>query len=303
MHREHMNWKLKAAVLRVLSVLPLGGVMLYQLQRFVTREMPRKPAVIGELLAAARRILELYEQGNGIDIAKGPCALNFLEIGAGRDLAVALSLRMLGVTTVTCLDVQKLAKVDLIQHTANHLALLLGKPAPQFKSWQDVERYGIRYAAPADIEHLSRDAGSYDCFYSTDVLEHIPSTDLKRIVRYSPAMLKPTGFCIHLVDYSDHYARSDARLSRFNFLRFNSRDWARYNPSLHHVNRLRHSQYVELFHQAGYQLTIAEPTQQMPEMEILRELAPEFSGFGVEDLFTLRATIVGRPDTSASLQP
>lgn len=297
-----MNWKLKAAVLRVLSVLPLGGVMLYQLQRFVTREMPRKPAVVEELLAASRSILQLYEQSTGIDIAKEPCVLNFLEIGAGRDLAVALSLRMLGVSTVTCLDVQRLARINLIQHTANQLALLLGTPVPKFSCWQDVERYGIRYAAPADIENLSQDRGSYDCFYSTDVLEHIPPADLSRIVRYSLAMLKPTGLCIHLIDYSDHYARSDASLSRFNFLRFNPRGWARYNPSLHYVNRLRHSQYVTLFRQAGYRLTVAEPIPSPPETELLGELAQEFSCFAVDDLFMLRATIVGHPDTSAGLR-
>jgi hypothetical protein len=107
-------------------------------------------------------------------------------------------------------------------------------------------------------------------------------------------LLTPEGLAIHAIDYSDHYARSHSGLSRFNFLTFSSADWGKYNPSLHYVNRLRHSEFVRLFNEAGYELVLNQPTVAAADESILRQLADEFKELSVDDLFTLRAWVVGR---------
>jgi hypothetical protein len=165
-----MNWKHKANIFSILSRLPFGDLCLFQLQSRVTKQIPRSDLALAELIAAAKRIVH-YFQSHSIQGINSETS--FLEIGAGRDLAVAITLRMLGVQKVTCIDINKLARLELVQHAARYLATSLCKPLPIFNTWDDVEKFGITYMAPRDILDLP-DTTSYSCFYSTDTLEHIP---------------------------------------------------------------------------------------------------------------------------------
>jgi hypothetical protein len=58
---------------------------------------------------------------------------------------------------------------------------------------------------------------------------------------------------------------------------------------------LRHSEYLQLFREAGFQLLSDQPDRRTPEPHILERLAPCFRGFSEEDLFTLGSLIIGRP--------
>lgn len=290
-----MHWKAKATIFRMLSPLPFGNAALLQLQKHVTREVPRREVVLDELLVAAQRVLALYKTNAG----SVPADAEFVEIGAGRDLSVALALRLLGVPRVVCIDITRLARIELVQHAATYLSKVRGGRAPRFASWDDVAHFGIEYIAPGKLQDMASSGRRFDCFYSTDVLEHIPQPDLAQLLSASSAMLKPDGLAIHAIDYSDHYARSHAGLSRFNFLTYSAAEWQRYNPSMHYVNRLRHSQFQRLFREGGYELVLDEPTVRPAELEVVSRLAPEFAGFDRDDLFTLRSWLVARPLAAA----
>ena len=56
------------------------------------------------------------------------------------------------------------------------------------------------------------------------------------------------------IDYEDHYAYSDRGLSPYNFLYYTDAEWAKYSPSLHYQNRLRHRDYLELFAEQGLEV-------------------------------------------------
>lgn len=286
-----MHWKAKAGIFRMLSPLPFGDSVLLFLQKHATREVPRREAVLLALLDAARRVLALYRT----HVGAVPDNAEFVEIGAGRDLSVALALRLLGVPRVVCIDISRLAKIQFVQHAADQLSRFLDQRAPTFTSWDDVAEFGIEYVAPGALQDLADCGRRFDCFYSTDVLEHIPQPSLAQLLAASSAMLRPGGLAIHAIDYSDHYARSHPGLSRFNFLTYSSAQWEHYNPRLHYVNRLRHSQLVQLFCESGYDLALCEPTTSPIEPKILKHLAPEFNGFDRDDLFTLRSWLVARP--------
>ncbi len=277
-----MHWKTKAAVFRLLSVIPFGQQIHYQLQRRVTREWPRPAQALNQLLDAARRILENAPNRRA----------RFLEIGAGGDLAVAIALRLLGVGHVTCLDVSRLARLSLVRHAGAHLSKQVGASIPDFKSWDDVAAFGIDYVAPRRIQEAATPQMSIDCFYSVDTLEHIPRDDLEKILRHARELMAPNGVCVHLIDYSDHYARSDNDLSRFNFLTFDEANWRRFNSRYQYVNRLRHSQYLQLFANAGMKVIRAEPEICGVDEDVLEQLANPFRGVSPSDLFTLRAMLV-----------
>lgn len=279
-----MDWKLKARVFRALSRLPLGAALHYQLQRRITKEWPRRPEVLGQLLTAARR---LHAVADGRQEQA-------LEIGAGRDLAVAVALRMLGVRHITCVDVERLARPELVAHAAAYMARELGVPAPWIRSMADIEAFGITYVAPTTLQAAGLAPATFDCFYSVDTLEHIPTEALREVFRCAHALLTPAGLSLHLIDYGDHYARSDNGLSRFNFLTFTEEGWEPYNSRFQYVNRLRHSDFLGLFEESGLHVEHAEPDVEPVQPQILENLAPQFRGRELEDLFTVRALVVAK---------
>jgi len=277
-----MHWRIKANIFRALSVMPFGTQLHFQLQKHVTKEWPRSRSTLEQLFIAASRVYEATEGHRG----------HLIEIGAGRDLAVAVALRMMGVERVTCVDVSRLAKPGLVDHAAAYMAHRLGVMVPKLHSWEDIERFGISYLAPTYLQSASLEPSSFDCFFSIDTLEHIPPDDLQELLVEVKRLLKPGGLCVHCIDYGDHYARSDNGLSRFNFLTYTERDWQRFNSQFQYVNRLRHSQFIRLFTVAGMKLLRNEPDEVPPEQPILERLAPQFREFDITDLFTIRATIV-----------
>jgi 2-polyprenyl-3-methyl-5-hydroxy-6-metoxy-1,4-benzoquinol methylase len=281
-----MHWKTKSAAFRILSAIPFGGAVHHLLQRHVTREWPRSEPVLDQLIVAARDILAAAAIDG--DLGKK----RFLEIGAGRDLAAALALRMLGVGSVTTLDIDRLAQIDLVNHAAQYIGRQVGVSVPSFAGFDDLAAFGIDYRAPMRITDIGEE--SFDCFYSVDTLEHIPPAPLAEVLATSRTRLKSGGVAVHIIDYSDHYAREDGA-SRINFLRFSDRDWAPHNSRFLYMNRLRHSEFLDLFKQAGFGSIDADPFR-LDAAEIpFDELDPKFRAMSVDDVATLRARITARP--------
>lgn len=283
-----MHWKTKARIFRLLSVLPLGLQVHYLLQRHVTREWPRRAAQLDKLLAAATRLF------SDVDARLDVRHSHFVEIGAGRDMAVAVALRLMGVRHITCVDIDRLARLDLVGHAARYMASRLGVPAPSLRDWQDLRDFGIDYVAPADLASVRLPDASVDCFYSVDTLEHIPRPALEKLLAEVRRILKPQGLAINFIDYGDHYARGQPGL-QFNFLTFSDEAWQPYNSKLQYVNRLRHSEFLDLFSQAGLRALAVEPHVEAPPAELVQRLDARFRRFSTEDLFTVRAKIVAVP--------
>jgi SAM-dependent methyltransferase len=293
-----MHWKMKAAIFKALAALPFGEDAHYFLQKKVTRNWPRRPEALQELFIAAQWIERAYRERNGTPPGKA----HFIEIGAGRDCAVAVALRLMGVAKITCIDVKPLAKLELIEHAARTMAGRLGMTPPVFRTWDDLRAFGIDYKAPATLMTAGLPEHGADCFFSVDTLEHIPEAELRRIVAEAKRVLKPEGTLIHLVDYSDHFARTDGKISRFNFLQYSDAEWRPYNSDYHYVNRMRHSQYVDLFQSGGFEIVDVEPDREPVQESIIKNLAEQFRQFNREDLFTIRARIVATPAENVSAQ-
>jgi hypothetical protein len=198
------------------------------------------------------------------------------------------------VAKISCTDITRLAKLPLIEHAATHFAGRLSIPAPKLQDWQQLRAFGIEYLAPFDLRTGAVGSGSIDCFYTVDTLEHIPAQDLSQVLRQARLMLKSNGCSIHLIDYSDHYAR-DHELSRLNFLRFSDTEWERFNSPLQYVNRLRHSEYLAMFKSAGFSVSRVDTDCVAPEAELIGHLAPRFEAFDLADLCTIRAMLLLKP--------
>ncbi|MCI2807791.1 class I SAM-dependent methyltransferase [Eoetvoesiella caeni] len=285
-----MDWKLKAKVFRGLAAIPFGDRIHYRLQRHLTKELPRKPQALDEILTAAQKLIDLLRQHSKVKLHQA----HFLEVGAGWDLAMAIALRLLGVERITCIDISKLAKPSMIQHAAKHIANRLGKSVPALTSWESIKEFGITYRAPMLLQNAAIPSSSIDVFFSVDTLEHIPRAALLDVLLEGRRIIKPEGTSIHLIDYSDHYARGST-ISRFNFLTYTEKAWIPFNSKFHYVNRMRHSEYLEKFDESGFIVIHTEPDIEQPQPKILDSLAPQFEKFNVNDLFTIRAKIIASP--------
>lgn len=266
-----MDWRLKALAFRALE-LPGGAHAHYFLQRHVTRNWPRRDATLDALAGIARRVVADYRA------VKGSIPVSVLEVGAGRDLAVPIALRGLGVQKVVSCDIERLAKLDLIQHAANRLG-------GRFETWEDLSRNGIDYRAPYCV---GDDGTRVDCSCSNEVLEHVPPDQLAVLLKALRAVT--TGLTTHSIDYSDHYARSDKKVSRLNFLRFSDSEWKPFNSGKQYVNRLRHSDYLQMFREAGF--TILEESSVASEPPADLKIAEQFRRYEPPDLFAIKGRII-----------
>jgi hypothetical protein len=274
-----MHWRLKALAFRALE-LPGGSTVHYGLQRYVTRTWPRSTDRLEGARKVAERLLSVYSKH------MGSMPNEVIEIGAGRDLAVPLNLVHMGVKRVRAYDVERLAKFDLVRSAGQRI--FNGQFTPT--SWGPLEAFGVSYRAPSPIKANDRPV---DCTCSNEVLEHVPAKDLPGLL--SSLRTATTGLSIHSIDYSDHYARGDKKLSRLNFLKYSDEEWERYNPPRHFVNRLRHSDYLRLFTEAGFE--IIEQTKELGEMSSFLEghRAKRFIPYQRDDVRAIKGLIVAKP--------
>ncbi|MEY9362209.1 methyltransferase domain-containing protein [Bradyrhizobium yuanmingense] len=287
-----MRWQTKARAFSVLSNIPWGEDLHYALQRYVTRRLPRPERQVRSIYTLAQRLLGVHDRYSIRPLRDS----TFYEFGAGRDLIIPLAFSAHGARRFITVDIERLAKLELIRANAAVISRLSGTDHPDLNSVEDLERYWhIDYRAPADARTTGLPAGSIDCAVSVETLEHIPKSDIAAILKELRRIMRPDGLILMQIDYGDHFKGFDPSISSFNFLTYSDEDWAPFQSRFQYVNRLRHSEYLQLFREAGFELLSDQPDRRPPEQQILERLAPRFRNFSPEDLFTLGSLIVGRP--------
>lgn len=287
-----MRWQTKARAFSALSNIPWGEDLHYALQRYVTRRLPRPEKQVRSIYTLAQRLLAVHETYSLRPLRDSTC----FEFGAGRDLIVPLAFSAHGARRFITVDIERLAKLELIRSNAAIISRLSGTDHSDMNSLEDLEHsWRIDYRAPADARTTGLPAGSIDCAVSVETLEHIPKRDIAAILTELRRIMRPDGLVLMQIDYGDHFKGFDPSISSFNFLTYSEEDWAPFQSRFQYVNRLRHSEYLQLFRDAGFELLSEQPDRRPPEPHILERLAPCFRDFSVEDLFTLGSLIVGRP--------
>lgn len=250
-----MDWRIKAVMHAALSRVPAGESINFLLQRYVTGSLPLGHKELGERVARARRHLDAVRRHRPGPVEAARC----YEFGAGWDLATPLAMWALGVERQVLVDIRALARVDVINETIARFAAvpepMARRPERRIASLAELETaYGISYRAPCDARATGIAAGSIDVITSSNTLEHIPPDDLDAILGECRRLLAPDGVMSFLIDYADHYAYFDKRITVYNFMRYSDRAWRRYNPSLHYQNRLRHADYLQRFAAHGFEV-------------------------------------------------
>ena len=303
-----MRWLAKAALQKGLGALPQGERLNYVFQRRVLRSLPAGDGALRQKFSRAMQHLGAYEEhGPGIPAAEA----TFYEFGAGWDLAIPVAYALLGVGRQLLVDIRPSARVELVNDSLASYERLraelegvagrelrpLGGPISRLDELG--ERFGIRYLAPCDARRTGLPAESIEFVSSTDTCEHIPGADLAEIFRECFRLLRRGGAFSCRIDLQDHYAYFDRSLSRYNFLRYSDRTWGLVNSPLHHQNRLRSPEYLQLVRDAGFELAVEQPSGPseagLKELESL-PLAPRFRKFPPEELgVTVLSFVAVRP--------
>ncbi len=258
-----MHWKTKALFMQLFSSVPFGATLHYCAQRFVSKSLPMDDKKFLQICEYAKKHVDAFKRCHQIDLAEA----SFFEFGAGWELVIPLAFYAYGVNDQTLVDIRRLLKPELVNDTINKFSRYAdclpirrvpskrvpenfnGDWTPLLKEW-----YGINYLAPRDARSTELPSASVDFITSTNTLEHIPPRNIREILTECNRILRVTGALSFIIDYQDHYSYSDSQISAYNFLRFSAASWNKYNPRLHHQNRLRHKDYLGLLQSAGFEI-------------------------------------------------
>jgi len=279
-----MKWKMKNLAFKVLAVTP-GGKHFHSLgQALVTRR--RRMVIAKSVRTYALHVEEIKKKG-------GPAGKTILEFGSGRNLIAVLLLSASGADRVYAFDIERLATTELV-NDAIRQARELDLPWVGADPWplvSDIDadlqsKYRIFYRAPGDAASTGLADQSIDWICSTATLEHIPPEAIDSIMTEARRILKPSGYSSMIIDYHDHYSSTDKSITPYNFYKYSEKEWRRYNPRMHYVNRLRHSDFVKLFDRLGFEITECTEMRPPNSEELLGQvrISEDFRKYDARDL-------------------
>lgn len=290
-----LHWQTKAALYRLFDSIPFGDEAYLFTQERVTKSVPRNPARTSEYIGYLDSHIEAFKRNN-VELELS----SYFEFGAGWDLFYPLGFAASGVKRLYVYDLTRLARARWVNSVlssfrdgpSKHFARAL----PEIRSLKDLERIGLSYCAPADARQTDLDASSIDIVSTTSVLEHVPKDDLVKILAELKRICKRGALVSMLVDYEDHYGQRSDSAGAYNFLQYDAQEWKKFNPARHFQNRLRHKDYLSLFHESGFDLVEVEtrrPDDWQAKLENLR-ISADFDGYTLDELSVTRGNFLLR---------
>lgn len=308
-----MRWLAKSAVQNSISVMPGATRVNGLLQRYGTRSIVLTPEkVVAKLARVGGRHLENHRRFGLQPLAETAT----VEIGTGFVPLLPVGLFLAGAGPVHTFDIVELATArqaeTLLEHVlsaagdgslerecpwvrADRLARLRELAARGFEAGlrPALARIGITYWI-GDAAESGLAPGSIGLFVTNNVFEHIPAAQISRILAEAHRTGISGALLSHHIDLRDHYAKFDRRVGVYNSLRFTARQWRLLNSRMEPQNRLRHSDYLRLVEEAGFEV-LADESRPGPDADFAKvRPAPEFRGYAEDDLRIVDMWIAAR---------
>ena len=312
------DWRLKIAVQNALGVLPgtLGFKANEACVRLLRGYVDRTDT--GRRIEKGIANLALIQRETGVSFDD----VTVLEVGTGWHGIDLVLFNLVGAKRIYTVDHHRhLALESLRTHTPGILSPQnlerLAELAPGVRqraaalAWEDWATLdqalqGLNVTALISRSCLTDDLDippeSVDVFYSDSVLHRIPEKDLAVLLKdVGERLMRPGGVCFHRTDQCDINSQPhiDPRLWRLAYLKYP--DWyfdtiisGRFNSQ----NRLRESDFIELLESSGVRIACKESVLHKEDLERMRtfKVADRFRGKSLEDLATVRSTLIGRKD-------
>lgn len=308
-----MRWKLKAAIQNTISFLPSSAS--YEVYYWIQRHLGalRQINPISRLSGAIETWQRITKQGYD------PSGKIFFEIGTGRAPLVPLAFWLMGAEKTITVDLNPYLKEELIKESLQFIKTHRGRIEKLFGNFLDEKRFQsllafaetdftlqeflglchITYIAPGDAANTGLPPQSIDFHTSYTVLEHIHPEVLTQIIKEGRRLISDTGLFVHFIDYSDHFAYSDNKISAINFLQYSDKEWDGYARNRYmYTNRLRHDDFLNLFESEGLHILDVEEHTNVWVQSLLKDgtlnINEKFSAKPKEILAVTNAWIVSK---------
>jgi hypothetical protein len=304
-----MNWHLKVAGYKLLSVLP-GGRTLYGFsQKHITKSLtPSRARLTQKIEVAVRYLHWLAEHHESERLLKGV----HLDFGSGWHPTIPLFLYSIGVERQYLFDVVPVLDSDMLGQTVKGFLSIVGEPGfphqdlvrrmpPAFdaRSWEGYLRgLGLSYHAPY-VEEVPSLADSVEVATCTQVLPYVRADVVPWCFGQVHQCLKSGGLFLATVHLRDVVAGVfQPGLVKYNQLRYSPKTWERWVLSpLMSFNRLKAPDYRQLLEAAGFEIVHFEiepgTAEELKELEQVR-IAECFRGYKPEDLAARHLFFVAR---------
>jgi hypothetical protein len=277
-------WRLKLAAKLVLARLPVEYGTWSRMTLFKHGTMDEPDYAEGVF----RRHLERVSP---------PAGFTVLELGPGDTAFTAVVARALGAERSLLVDVGPFARRDVepYRELARRLARR-GLPAPDLEGAETfddlLEGCSATYLTGGLASLQALDAGFVDLSFSHAVLEHVRAAELPAVLRELRRIASPDGGSSHVIDLQDHLAHA------LNNLRFSERVWESrlFASSGFYTNRLRRSQLLELFADAGFDAEVVDEARWEQPPTPRARLAEPFRSAAEDDLLVHNLEVVLRPN-------
>jgi hypothetical protein len=278
---NHMDWKLKLAAKVLAGRLP---VLKRVLRRWGYFRLGN-----AESASYARGVFERHasqaetEAAHGGTKPRGTC----LEIGPGESLLTPLLARAAGFDRVLLVD--EGWQLDGNTRPCTELSRLesaRGGDVPEIHPGASIPEVlracAATYLTSGLASLAALDDGSADFSFSHAVLEHIPRSQALEYLRQLKRVTKASGVSSHHIDLKDHLGGS------LNQLRFSHAFWegGSIRRSGIYTNRLRYSEWLRLFEEAGLAWRIVSRSQFVTLPLERRLMDPAFRDLEDDDLRT-----------------
>lgn len=284
--KRYVPWWGKIAVKVALSHLPIKRDVWRSLSLFRFGAMDQ-PGVAYETFKRHFEATDFPHRGDGFTV---------LELGPGDSLFTALIARAHGATTTYLVDVGAFANGDLALYRA--MADFLadrGLAVPDLAGIGSIPELlaacSARYETHGLASLRALPDQSVDFAFSNAVLEHVRRHEFLDTLREVRRVLRPSGSSSHSVDLRDHLGEA------LHNHRFSPRTWESdwMSRSGFYTNRIRYSEMLELFRQAGFDAEVVEVNRWERLPTPRSALAPMFRHFSDEDLCVMSFNVILRP--------
>jgi SAM-dependent methyltransferase len=246
----------------------------------------------GDLLLKLCRKYDLLQDGD-----------NLLELGTGWLHWYSMYIRLLYPVQITMMDIWD--NRQLLALKANFKKVFevsdheFSKTDIEFignvNSFPDLyKKYDLNYLILEDGSLSKLKDNSVDVVFSFHVLEHIPRSNVLKVIKDIERILKPGGVSIHQIGINDHLINFDNSVSPMNYLRYSDAVWKRYfQNEVQYFNRILMIDWIDIFSRAG--LTLNEKIPEYINIETL-QVHPQYKKYSTEDLSCINLTIVHQKD-------
>lgn len=281
-----LPWQAKIAAKLVLSRLPVGYGLWRRLAIFQHGDMSRPEY--------AYAVFKEHFDRTGFSSRRGGFVA--MEIGPGDSLFSALIASAFGATAVHLADAGTFARQDMKCYRAMYDYLRAqGLPAPDISECDSLADIlavcNARYLTSGLTSLQELPSKSIDFIWSQAVLEHIRRCEFLNFARQMRRVLREDGVCSHRIDLMDHLGGA------LNNLRFSERLWESdfMARSGFYTNRLRHSEMLALFEQAGFTVEVVH-VDRWPQLPTPKhKLADKFNRFSDDELCVSGFDVMLRP--------